>query len=209
MEVTHMTTTQRKTFEDLMATPDDGYRYELVRGEILRMPPPKGEHPYIEAALVAAIGRYLHERAMSLGWDERQDMRVQHALAGRLMCGEGGIRVSIPTDPDQVRGIDVGYLTAEQAQRLGPIAPDEYTSEAPALIAEVVSPSERATYIEDKIADYFSAGAQLVWLLFPSRRTVRVCLPSGDTYSVPPEGVLDGSTVLPGFAVRVANLFPY
>lgn len=42
-----MTTTQRMTYADLMALPDDGYLHELVRGEILPMPPPKGEHGYI------------------------------------------------------------------------------------------------------------------------------------------------------------------
>jgi hypothetical protein len=35
-----MITAQRMTFEDLMATPDDGHRYELARGEIMQMPPP-------------------------------------------------------------------------------------------------------------------------------------------------------------------------
>lgn len=56
-----MATLQRMTFDDLMATPDDGYLYELVRGEIMRMPPPKEDHGDIEAALVAAIGRYLYD----------------------------------------------------------------------------------------------------------------------------------------------------
>lgn len=87
--------------------------------------------------------------------------------------------------------------------------PDAYTPEAPALVADVVSPSERASSIEDKVADYFSAGAQVVWRLFPSRRTVRVCLPNGVMHTAPPDDMLDGGTVLLGFAVRVANLFPY
>ena len=62
-----MTTAIRKTFDDLMATPDDGYRYELVRGEILRMPPPKGEHGYVEATLVEVLGQFLNEWARHWG----------------------------------------------------------------------------------------------------------------------------------------------
>ena len=54
-----MATLQQATFDDLMAQPDDGSLYELVRGEILRMPPPKTDHGDVEAALVEAIGRYL------------------------------------------------------------------------------------------------------------------------------------------------------
>lgn len=202
-----MTTAQRKTFDDLTAMPDDGYRYELVRGEILRMPPPKGEHPYIEAALVEAIGRYLYDRASSRGWTPAQGLRRRHRLVGRTACGEAGIRVSVPGDPDQVRGVDFGYFTPEQVQRIGPIAPDRYTPEAPALVAEVVSPSETVSYLEDKVADYFAAGARIVWLLFPDRRTVRVCLPDGSMQTVPPDGVLDGGSVLPGLTLPVADLF--
>jgi Uma2 family endonuclease len=202
-----MTTAVRKTFDDLLATPDDGYRYELVRGEILRMPPPKGEHGYVEAALVQAMGRYLYDKALSFGWAQGDGLTARNQLVGRIASGEAGIRVSIPTDPDQVRGLDFAYFTAEQVQRLGIIAPDAYTPEAPAIVAEVISPSETASYIEDKVADYFAAGAQLVWLLFPTRRTVRVCLPDGTTYTVPSNGVLDGGAVLPGFAAPLSDLF--
>lgn len=47
-----MVTTQRKTYDDLMALPNDENLHELVRGEILCMPPPKGQHGATEAALV-------------------------------------------------------------------------------------------------------------------------------------------------------------
>jgi Uma2 family endonuclease len=202
-----MSTAIRKTFDDLMATPDDGYRYELVRGEILRMPPPKGEHPYVEAALVEAMGRYLYTRALSWGWSPGDGITARNQLVGRIASGEAGIRVSIPTDPDQVRGLDFAYYTAEQVQRIGTIAQDTYTPEAPAIVAEVISPPETASYIEDKVADYFAAGAQIVWLLFPTRRTVRVCLPDGTTFVVPSDGVLDGGTVLQEFKLPLTDLF--
>ena len=118
------------------------------------------------------------------------------------------MRVTLPTDPDQVRGVDVGYLTAEQVRRIGPIPPGSYAPEAPALIAEAVSPSESATYLEDKLADYFAAGAHVVWLLFPGRGTVRVCLPDGSAQTVSPDGMLQGGALLPGFALLLRNLFP-
>jgi hypothetical protein len=47
----------------------------------------------------------------------------------------------------------------------------------------------------------------LVWLIFPTRRSVRVCLPDGTTFTVPPDGVLDGGTVLPEFTVPLRDLF--
>ena len=108
-----MTTALRMTYDDLMAQPDDGYRYELVRGEILRLPLPMGDHGYVEAGIVAALARYLHDQAVALGWDPQTGQRSRSRVAGYLASGEAGIRFSLPDDPDQVRGADVLYLTPE------------------------------------------------------------------------------------------------
>jgi Uma2 family endonuclease len=203
-----MVTTQRKTVQDLLATPDDGYRYELVRGEILRMPPAKGEHGAIEAALVEAVGRYLYTRALSRGWAEGRGLRARNHLVGRVISGEAGIQIRLPDDTEQVRGVDVGYLTPEQVARIGVVSADAYFPEAPALVAEVVSPSEGASYLEGKVADYLAGGARLVWLLFPELRTARVHLASGASFQVAADGALEGGDVLPGFVVALADLFP-
>jgi Uma2 family endonuclease len=203
-----MLTAQRMTFDDLMVIPDDDHLYELVRGEIIRMPPPKGDHGDIEAALVEAIGRHLHERALHHGWQESQGRAERNRLVGRLVSGEAGVRFSIPTDPDQLRGVDAGYLSVEQVARLGASSGGEYIAEVPSLVAEVISPSESSEYIEEKVADYLAGGAQIVWLLFPKTRTVRVCLPDGSTHLVGPDGTLSGENVLPEFSVALANLFP-
>ncbi len=60
--------------EDFLALPDDGNRHEFVRGEVHVMPPPKGKHGFVEAAIIEAIGRYLCEHALSLGWEPRQGL---------------------------------------------------------------------------------------------------------------------------------------
>ncbi|HXT36961.1 MAG TPA: hypothetical protein VN837_15405, partial [Chloroflexota bacterium] len=96
-----MVTTHPKTVRDLLATPDGGYRYELVRGEILRRPPPKGEHGAIEAALVEALGRYLYTRALSRGWAEGRGLRARNHLVGRVISGEAGIQIRLPDDTEQ------------------------------------------------------------------------------------------------------------
>ncbi len=154
-----MVTTQRMTFADLMAQPDDGYLHELVRGEIVRMPPPRTGHGYVEAALIEAIGRYLYDRALTLDWQEMQGRKARDKLVGRLMSGEAGVRFSLPDDPDQTRGLDVGYLSPEQVARLEDTPDDEYIREMPVLVAEVISSSETADYINEKVTDYLAAGA--------------------------------------------------
>jgi Uma2 family endonuclease len=202
-----MTTVQRMTFNELMAQPDDDYLYELVRGEILRMPPPKEDHGCVEAALVEAIGRYLDDRALALGWEKSQGRAARNRLVGRLLSGDVGVRFSLPDDPDQLRGLDVYYLSAEQVARLGAVPTAEYLVEMPALVAEVISPSETASYINEKVNDLLRGGAQMVWLFYPKTRTVMVLRPDGSARMIPAGGLLDGNDVLPGFAVELASIF--
>jgi Uma2 family endonuclease len=202
-----MTTLQRMTFDDLMATPDDGYLYELVRGEIVRMPPPKEDHGDIEAALVEAISRYLYDRALTLGWQKSQGRVERNRLVGRLVSGEAGVRFSLPDDPDQTRGVDIGYLSVEQVTRLGAAPENRYLPEMPALVAEVISHSETAAYVDEKVSDYLAGGARLVWLLYPKTRTVTVYYADRTAHMIPAGSVLDGDDVLPGFAEDLSNIF--
>ncbi len=202
-----MVTTQRMTFADLMAQPDDGYLHELVRGEIVRMPPPRTGHGYVEAALIEAIGRYLYDRALTLDWQEMQGRKARDKLVGRLMSGEAGVRFSLPDDPDQTRGLDVGYLSPEQVARLEDTPDDEYIREMPVLVAEVISSSETADYINEKVTDYLAAGARLVWLLYPRTRTAMVLRADGTGNTIPADGSLDGEDILPGFTEPLFNIF--
>jgi Uma2 family endonuclease len=202
-----MPTSQRMSFADLMAQPDDGCLHELVRGEILRMPPPKGEHGAIEARLVEAIGRRLYQAAAALGWDESQGIGARDLLVGQVDSGEAGIHFHLPDDPDQVRGIDVGYLTPDQVARHRAAGIGEYIPEVPALVAEVIGPSESAAYINEKVADYLAGGALMVWLVFPPTRTVQVHR-AGEPIQIVSGAVrLEGDPVLPGFSIALGSLF--
>jgi Uma2 family endonuclease len=83
----------------------------------------------------------------------------------------------------------------------------EYLVEMPALVAEVISPSETASYINEKVNDLLRGGAQMVWLFYPKTRTVMVLRPDGSARMIPAGGLLDGNDVLPGFAVELASIF--
>ena len=171
------------------------------------MPPPKGDHGGIEIALAEAIGRYLYDRAIALGWDESAGRRARGRLVGYLAGGEAGIRFTLADDPDQVRGVDLLYLTPEQFAQAEATIQDEYIPLVPALAVEVISPSEGAVDVEEKVADYLAGGARLVWLLYPKTRTVVIYTPDNRGYTVPADGILDGGEVLPGFSAPLITLF--
>ncbi len=117
------------------------------------------------------------------------------------------MRFSLPDDPDQTRGLDVGYLSPEQVARLEDVPDDEYIREMPVLVAEVISSSETEDYINEKVTDYLAAGARLVWLLYPRTRSAMVLRADGTANTVPADGSLDGEDILPGFAEPLFNIF--
>jgi Uma2 family endonuclease len=108
-------------------------------------------------------------------------------------------------NPDTVRSPDVFYVRAERIPTTG--IPEGFWEVPPDLAVEVVSPSESAADVRDKVRDYLSAGTQLVWIIYPRSREVMVHTPDGlaKTYSEGDE--LAGFEVLPNFTCVVASLF--
>jgi len=85
--------------------------------------------------------------------------------------------------------------------------PDGPLKVAPDLAIEVVSPNDNAQNIEIKIGEYFDAGVRLVWVCYPEINTVHVYRAGSDAARLGPNDTLSGEDVLPGFSVRVAEIF--
>ncbi len=77
----------------------------------------------------------------------------------------------------------------------------------PNLAVEVVSPTNAAAEIFGKVQEYFSAGAQLVWVVYPLQRSIQVFESSHQSRVVREGDELDGGTVLPGFRLSLTELF--
>jgi Uma2 family endonuclease len=73
-------------------------------------------------------------------------------------------------------------------------------------VVEVLSPWDRPGAVLAKVADWLSAGTQLVWVVDPERRLARVYRDDGSETIVTADGALDGEGVLPGFACPVASI---
>ena len=181
-----VTTTKLMTAEELAALPDDGYQYELVRGVLVKMPPPGFEHGEI-------VGE-------TFGW-LREFVRA-HGL-GRVVTADAGFRLE--EDPDTVRGPDIAFVRAD---RLPP--PDQrvgYLAIPPDLVVEVVSRSQSEGDVATKVADYLRAGVPLVWTVFPRRRGVAIHRAGRAPQELAIGDELDGEDVLPGFRLPVAAIF--
>jgi Uma2 family endonuclease len=180
------TATRITTADQLLFMPADGYRYELIEGELRKMTPAGSEH-----------GLLCNE----LAWRLTEHVR-RHGL-GQVFGAETGFRVG--RNPDTVLAPDVSFIRHERVQVVG--IPKEFFPEAPALIVEVVSPSDTAEEVDNKMRRWFTAGIELGWVIYPSGRTITVYCSLSDIRILSGDDTLDGGSIVPGFSCRVSDLF--
>lgn len=180
------TRTRPVTAEELLRMPDGGFRYELVKGELRKMPPAGNEHGY---------------RAMKFAW--RLAQRVETNGLGRVYAAETGFRIH--ADPDTVRAPDAAFVSRERLEQVGPV--EGYWPGAPDLAAEVVSPNDRHTEVIEKALEWLDAGSRMVLVVDPTQRTVTVYRSREDIRILADGDTLDASDVIPGFTPSVTEIF--
>jgi Uma2 family endonuclease len=178
------------TTEQLLALPDDGVERWLIRGQ-LREKPMTYRNRWHSRAMIR-VGHFLES------WREQQP-----EPRGSVLGGEAGVRLT--REPDTTVGIDVIYISAELAVR----NPDDTTivDGVPVLAVEILSPNNTVEEIDEKIDQYLEAGVPLVWILDTRDRTVTIYRPGQEPEFVNARQELSGEPELPGFRVRVADLF--
>lgn len=77
----------------------------------------------------------------------------------------------------------------------------------PGLTVEVVSPSNLADEVVVKVGEYFRAGVQLVWVVFPIEEQVYVYTSPTEVRVLTRNDELDGGAVVPEFRLPVSTLF--
>jgi len=174
------------TADDLLDLPDDGMRHELVRGELRTMAPPMYPHGKSTDKFGRSLENYVED----------------HRL-GEVKRSEIGYRLT--TDPDTVRAPDVAFVSREHLAALGDIV--GYFPGAPDLVVEVISPNDRYTEVDEKVAEWLEHGARLVFVVNPRRRVVVVHRPGERPQTLGVDDVLDGEDVVPGWTLAVRDLF--
>ena len=174
------------TADELLAMPDDGFRYELIKGELIRMPPPGHIHGRVTMRVAGALYRHIIDNNLGI---------VYAAETGFL----------IHQNPDTVRAPDAAFVRQQRVENVGEI--EGYWVGAPDLVVEVVSPSDSVGYVEDKVAEWIDAGSRLVWVISPKLRTVTVYRSLTEITTLTEKDTLDGNDVVPGFQMRVSEIF--
>ncbi len=180
------------TADELLRLPDDGWRYELVDGVLVRMAPTGFEHAKLVHRLDKALGDYVDPRGL-----------------GAILTGEPGFTLSQAGKPDVVLAPDIAFVTAERLPLAVAPGASAFPRFAPDLAVEIASPSQYKPEMADKAKVYLSASVQLVWVIWRDTKTVDVWRPGSDAPEVTLAlgDALDGLEVAPGFRYPLAELF--
>ena len=181
----HFPLAEIMTAEQLERVDIPGKSTELVRGRLVVSEPPGTFHGKLAGRLLLSVGAFV----------------AAHQL-GEVFGQDTGFKIA--SNPDTVRAPDLAFLGAERLTR---VARRGYAAVAPDLVAEILSPDDRAGEVHMKIAEWLNAGARLVWELDPDRQTARVHRPDGSVSLVEAHGALDGEAVLRGFTCELEELF--
>ena len=92
------------------------------------------------------------------------------------------------------------------SRRSGP-EPVGFIDGAPDLAVEVLSFDDRPGAVLQKVGDWLSAGARLVWVVDTERRVARVYRADGSESLLDQDATLSGEDVLPGFSRPLRDLW--
>ena len=98
---------------------------------------------------------------------------------------------------------DVAFISVARQPEL---AKEGYNPNPPELAVEVVSPNDSERKMTRKVVNYLAAGT-LVWLVRPEEKQVEVYATGKPVKTLGINDTLDGGTVLPGFTLKVSEIF--
>ena len=178
-----VTSTRYVTADELLHMPDDGYSYELVRGELRKSMPPG----------------YLHGEYAGNIYDSMKSRVVVYGL------GMVYFEIGYLLNPDHVRAPDVSFISRVRLEAAGRRV--GYFPGPPDIAVEVLSPSNRPGEIEEKIADYLEAGTKAVVVVYPRRRSVAIHRADADVVILSETDTLEVPDAIPGWQMPVSQIF--
>jgi Uma2 family endonuclease len=175
-----MTAVTSMTADELLQLPSDGWRYELVRGELRKLSHSGARHGRVAAEIV---------------WSLIAQMKRQRT--GAIYSSKTGFRIS--RQPDTVRAPDAAFVRSERV-----IDSAGFFEGPPDAAFEVVSPGDTYTEIEEKTLQWLRAGVRVVVIVDPNTKTARVHRSNSATKV---EDVIEIDDVIPGWRLPLADLF--
>jgi Uma2 family endonuclease len=161
--------------------------FEVIDGEIVELPPMGFKQVFLANELKRLIDTYLARD--SWGWYFVEGLFDLRPAANRNRRPDGA------------------FLSFDRWPRSRPFPDDNALPAVPELAVEIVSSSDIASDLIDKIHEYFDAGSRLVWVVYPTVEEVYVYESPRGIRVLGRDDELEGGAVLPGFRLPLAELF--
>jgi Uma2 family endonuclease len=175
-----------------LATDDDAMRIQDREGRTCEV---------IDGVLVEKAMGYFEARVATVLLHLIERYLEEHDL-GIVVGPDGLLRIS----STRSRAPDAAFFRWEKfPERVLPAEP--VPSLIPDLAAEVLSRGNTRAEIETKLDEYFTAGVIAVWIIDPARQTARLYDSREVVAEISLDGTLRAAKVLPGFEVRLRDLF--
>jgi Uma2 family endonuclease len=174
---------RRLTFDDLRALPDDGWRHELVEGELIVSPAPSPLHQLLLYALYGLMHSHVVKRRLGLLLGAPIDVKF--------------------SDLDGLQP-DICFIAAGRAG----VLTSRFINGAPDLVVEILSPSSTRHDLRTKRERYERFGVREYWVLDPdSERMLVHRLIDGLYQTELGDQTRIRSEVIDGFVLDVPKLF--
>ena len=176
--------TRRYTYQDLLDTPDDGKRYEIIDGELYVSAAPNKPHVWLTNAWTYWLTGHVKERDLG---------EVYHAP------------VDVKLSEDRTVQPDIIFIRKERLH----IFTYENVTAAPDILVEALSPSTRYLDLRVKFEFYAKMGVPEYWVadLAKPSLTISVLTPHGTYEPVQPVGRRLYSQVLPDLVIDLDAIF--
>lgn len=175
------------TYADYARLPDDGWKYEVIRGELHMAPAPRPVHQRVVLRLAAALDAFVRSQRRGEVFTAPIDVILPDNLGA-------------PVQPD------VLFLAPAHLDRVK----ERWIQGVPDLVVEVLSPSNWVDDRRVKFEVYAQAGVPEYWIVDPDLGSVEVFVLEGGAYRLldrfgPGDSVR--SQILPDFTIPVEEIF--
>ena len=176
------------TYEDWLTFPDDGWKYEIIDGELHMTPAPATRHQKSSISLSASLYAYARDNQLGEVLTAPCDVRLPNQ--------------PVPFQPD------IFFVRQDN----GHIIEDREVRGVPDLIIEILSPSNAGYDRIEKFKLYQAAGVPEYWLVDYQAQTIDVFNLVEGAYQPAQSCGLDdvvSSTQVAGFQVPVKTIFDF
>jgi Uma2 family endonuclease len=167
-------------FRRRYANRSDGYKYEWNRGIVEKT---KNMDQFQTTYFAILLRRY---------------MLTQSFADGGILTNE----TDMSTTKEQLRRPDIAIYSGVQLQAMR-----QGHTEVAAWVAEVISEFDQINKVNKKLVEYFNAGVQVVWHIFPETQSVYVYTSIDQVTICRGERICSAAPALPDFEISAAHLF--